>query len=67
MGLRVRGGEESDRERSGALEKSSVTLEEGSRAEGAGDGRFFEGAEEEEEEEEEGWEEEDGSGREECA
>ena len=44
-----------------------MTLEEGSRAEGAGDGRFFEGAEEEEEEEEEGWEEEDGSGREECA
>lgn len=66
MGLWVRGGEESDRERSGALEKSSVTLEEGSRAEGAGDGRFFEGADEEEEEEE-GWEEEDGSGREECA
>lgn len=64
MGLRVRGGEESDRERSGALEKSSVTLEEGSRAEGAGDGRFFEGADEEEEEE--GWEEEDGSEREEC-
>ena len=61
----MRGGEESDRERSGALEKSSVTLEEGSRAEGTGDGRFFEGADDEEEEEE-GWEEEDGSGREEC-